>query len=215
MKKLNLTIEVRAACSASLSVPDDMDLNTAIAFAKENMSALDVSSSAQFIPGSEEILEQHCCFEEIKEAQEAPYRYVLINPQTETASENPFFVYFCMDNNCAQFKADTEMCGLVTKELVMGGTKAVIAVDALHDVDLDVIQNEILHADAVKDMDGPFPEQRYFHFPVFYEMWARQALLAKNLKCAMTEIFHAPLPKNANYVDESFQVDNESFITVE
>lgn len=149
---------------------------------------------------------------ETKGERFVPYRYLQINRSTTIGEAVSHFVYLCMKDGCDQFKADTEAAGLKTQELLMGGKKAVVAVDSVATIDFDKIQDEILNAKYAEELDGPFPTMRSFNIPVYFEMWARQQMLAPNLAEAMKNILKTSLPKNASYVEDSFHVDDEGDI---
>lgn len=143
-----------------------------------------------------------------------PYHYMQINSSTSLLDTPPHFIYLCMRDGCDQFKKDTEALGLETHELLMNGTRAVVAIDTLKPISFELIQSEILDSEQVEDKDGPFPSVRTFTIPVYFEMWASQKMTASNMVEAMTKIWDAPLPQDAGYVDESFHIDEEGDISL-
>lgn len=63
MKRLNVTVQCMAVYSSSIEVPDDMELNDAIAYAKDHIDEIPCGE-LEYIADSDELDEGNCDFEE-------------------------------------------------------------------------------------------------------------------------------------------------------
>ena len=121
----------------------------------------------------------------------------------------PAFV-FCSGNK-DEFISDATNLGLQ----ICICASAVFAVDPPHIscvnfADLDSRSTP----DQKEEFEGPLPEVREYEFPVVYQMFARQKIVATNLCEAVQKLIEAPLPENGHYVDDSFEIDDESVVKV-
>ena len=63
MKKLNVTIICKACYNGAIEVPDEMTLEEAIEFAKQNLDTIPLGE-LEYIPCSDELDEENCDFED-------------------------------------------------------------------------------------------------------------------------------------------------------
>lgn len=63
MKKLNVTVYCNAIYNSHIMVPDDLSLEDAIEYARDNINDIELTE-LEFIPGEEEIDEFNCFFDD-------------------------------------------------------------------------------------------------------------------------------------------------------
>lgn len=63
MKKLNVTIEFKMVGMSSIMVPDEMDIEEAIEYAKQHIDEINTPDDASYISGTDVINEDYCDFE--------------------------------------------------------------------------------------------------------------------------------------------------------
>ena len=63
MKILNVTVQCMAVYNSSIEVPDNMNLQEAIEYAKEHLDEIPCGD-LEWISDSDEIIEENCDFEE-------------------------------------------------------------------------------------------------------------------------------------------------------
>lgn len=63
MKTLNVTVQCTAIYNSSIEVPDNMSLDEAIAYAKENIARIPYSK-LEYVPDSDILDEENCDFDE-------------------------------------------------------------------------------------------------------------------------------------------------------
>jgi hypothetical protein len=63
MKKLNVTVTCMATYNSYIEVPDNMNINEAIQYAKEHISNIPIGV-LEYIPDSDELDEENCDFED-------------------------------------------------------------------------------------------------------------------------------------------------------
>lgn len=63
MKKLNVTVQCMAIYNSSIEVPDDMNINEAIAYAKKNINKIP-TGELEYISDSDFLDEENCDFDE-------------------------------------------------------------------------------------------------------------------------------------------------------
>ena len=63
MKRLNVTVQCTAVYNSSIEVPDDMNREEAIAYAKEHLDKIPCGE-LDYVSNSDELDEENCEFEE-------------------------------------------------------------------------------------------------------------------------------------------------------
>lgn len=63
MKKLNVTVTCMATYNSYIEVPDNMNINEAIQYAKEYISNIPIGV-LEYIPDSDELDDENCDFED-------------------------------------------------------------------------------------------------------------------------------------------------------
>ncbi len=63
MKKLNVTVTYMATYNSYIEVPDNMNINEAIQYAKEHISNIPIGV-LEYIPDSDELDDENCDFED-------------------------------------------------------------------------------------------------------------------------------------------------------
>lgn len=124
-------------------------------------------------------------------------------------ADYPAFV-FCSGEE-EEFIADAMRYGLH----IHRSASALFAVDSPNEscVNFADLDNYPIH-EQKEELEGPLPELREYEFPVVYQMFARQKIVATSLCEAVQKLIEAPLPENGRYVDDSFEIDNESVVKV-
>lgn len=63
MKTLNVTVNCMAVYNSTIEVPDDMDIESAIQYAKDHISEIRLGT-LEYVSDSDELDEENCDFEE-------------------------------------------------------------------------------------------------------------------------------------------------------
>ena len=62
MKKLNVTVNCKAVYNSSIEVPDNMNIEEAIEYAKQHLDDIPLGSM-DYVAGSDELDEENCDFD--------------------------------------------------------------------------------------------------------------------------------------------------------
>lgn len=65
MKRLDITVNCMAVYNSFIDVPDDMDIDEAIKYAKEHLSDVLIPESLELVPDSDVLDEENCEFEDM------------------------------------------------------------------------------------------------------------------------------------------------------
>lgn len=65
MKRLDITVNCMAVYNSFIDVPDNMDIDEAIKYAKEHLSDVPILEGLEWVPGSDVLDEENCEFEDM------------------------------------------------------------------------------------------------------------------------------------------------------
>ena len=65
MKRLDITVNCMAVYNSFIDVPDDMDIDEAIEYAKEHLSDVPIPEGLEWVPDSDVLDEENCEFEDM------------------------------------------------------------------------------------------------------------------------------------------------------
>lgn len=66
MKRLDITVNCMAVYNSFIDVPDDMNIDEAIKYAKEHLSDVPIPEGLEWVPDSDELDEENCEFEDVE-----------------------------------------------------------------------------------------------------------------------------------------------------
>lgn len=67
MKRLAVTVNCMAVYNSFIDVPDNMDIDEAIKYAKEHFSDIPIINRLEYVSDSDELDEENCEFEDVKQ----------------------------------------------------------------------------------------------------------------------------------------------------
>lgn len=66
MKRLAVTVNCMAVYNSFIDVPDSMDIDEAIKYAKEHLSDIPIINRPEYVSDSDELDEENCEFEDVE-----------------------------------------------------------------------------------------------------------------------------------------------------